>query len=240
MAELSPRFMDQAPAREPSTNQRSLKSIYFVSGLGADERVFSRLKVDGYHPVHVRWLPPHRGESLGQYAERLGEQILDPEPVLVGLSFGGLVAIELAKQMPTHKVVLLSSAKHSGEVPPYFKLFRLIPLHRVLPFKSLLRLVYWLVNWLFGLEDSNEKKLLKAVLSDTDPAFLKWALHRVVVWSSQQVPEGIHHIHGQRDRIFPQRWVEPTVTIDGGHFMVMNRAPAVSQLIKQALAEDSA
>ncbi|PSN17065.1 alpha/beta hydrolase [filamentous cyanobacterium CCP5] len=214
-----------------------LKPVYFISGLGADERVFDRLNIDGYCPIHVRWLKPHPGERLADYAKRLKAQITDPEPVLVGLSFGGLVAIELAKQVSSRQVILISSAKSSREIPAYFKLFRFFPIHRILPFKSLLWTVQWLVDWLFSLQELNEKRLLQTILTDTDPVFLKWALHRVVVWRNQQVPEGVLHLHGRRDRVFPARWVQADVEIDGGHLMVMNRAPVVSRLIKESLAQ---
>lgn len=232
----SPSRLPSAAANQPSP-PNTQKPIYFVSGLGADARVFAWLKIDGYRPVHVQWLPPQAGETIADYAARLKAQILDPEPILVGLSFGGLVAVELAKQMSARQVVLISSTKCVGEIPAYFKLFRFFPLHRILPFKSLLWAVYWLVDWLFGLEASTEKRLLRNILTDTDPAFLKWALNRVVVWRNQEVPERLLHLHGQRDRVFPNRWVDADIEIDGGHLMVVNRAPIVSQLIEQALAE---
>lgn len=229
----------QATNQQPlQTRVAKLKPIYFVSGLGADERVFAWLKIDGYRPVHIRWLQPQVGETLAQYAERLKAQILDPEPILVGLSFGGLVALELAKQVSARQVILISSVKDDREIPIYFKLFRFLPVHRILPFKSLLWAVYWLTNWLFSVEDSNEKRLLKNILTDTDPVFLKWALHRVVVWRSQQIPQEIFQLHGRGDRIFPNRWVKADVEIDGGHLIVMNRAPVVSQLIEQALVKN--
>lgn len=223
--------------QSPQSSATKLRPIYFVSGLGADERVFAWLKIDGYRPVHIRWLQPQAGETIAEYAERLKAQILDPEPILVGLSFGGLVALELAKQMPARQVILISSVKDDREIPLYFKLFRFLPLHRIFPFKSVLWAIYWLANWLFSVEDSNQKRLLKNILTDTDPVFLKWALHRVVVWHSQQVPERLFQLHGRGDRIFPNRWVNADVEIDGGHLIVMNRAAVVSQLIKQALVE---
>jgi hypothetical protein len=49
--------------------EKSLKDIYFISGLGADRRVFQRLKVEGYQPVYVNWLEPEKGPAslvLGQ------------------------------------------------------------------------------------------------------------------------------------------------------------------------------
>ena len=107
----------------------------------------------------------------------------------------------------------------------------------LIPFKSLLWVVYWLINWFFGLETKKEKKLLKTILIDTDVKFLKWAINRVVYWRNKTVPDHIYHLHGTSDRIFPINFVEPDVTIEqGGHFMIMNRADKISQIIDRIIS----
>ena len=228
--------LSEATAVEISeaTEDAQLKPIYFISGLGADRRIFQWLQADDYRPVHVEWISPKKNEPIEDYAKRLTEQIKDDNPIVVGLSFGGLMAIEIAKQIPTEKVILLSSVKDRLEIPFYFKLFRILPLHRVAPFKSFLFAFYWLAYWLFAPEGSDQKKLLKTVLVETDPHFLKWALHKVVVWQNQDVPENLVHVHGKRDRIFPYRYVNPDYSIESsGHLMVMNRAEEISNLLKE-------
>ena len=216
----------------------SLKPIYFVSGLGADERIFQWLRYDGYRPVHIQWVSPERGESIEAYAKRLCLQIKDEKPCVVGLSFGGMIAVEIAKHIETEKVVLLSSVKSRAEIPFYFKLFRVLPIHRIFPFKSVLWAFYWLAYWLFSPEGTDQKKLLKTVLIETDPHFLKWALHKVVVWRNQDIPERLVHIHGRRDRIFPFRFVNPDYTVENsGHLMVMNRAEQISNLLEELIVQ---
>ena len=227
---------DTSPVTLGDELEAKLEPLYFVSGLGADERVFQWLRYEGYRPVHIHWISPEPNEPIADYAKRLTAQIQDECPILVGLSFGGLVAIEIAKQIDTKRVVLLSSAKNSSEVPFYFKLFRVFPLHRILPFKSLLWAVYWLLYWLFAPEGTDQKKLLKTILIETDPQFLKWALHKVVTWKNQEIPDNLVHIHGKSDRIFPYRFVNPNYGVEkSGHLMVMNRAEEVSDLLEQLI-----
>lgn len=219
--------------------ERAEKNIYFISGLGADERVFRKLKFKGYRPVHIHWLEPERGESLSSYACRLSKQISSDRPILVGLSFGGLITIELAKQIDVEQAILISSAKTTAEIPFYYKIFRWFPLHRIFPFKTFLWAVYWFAYWVFSAETVEERKLLKAILLDTDAHFLKWALHRVVVWQNYTIPDSLHHIHGLRDRIFPMRWIKPDLIIEqAGHLMVFNRASQVSKLITQIIESE--
>lgn len=212
----------------------TLKPIYFISGLGADERIFQWLRYDGYRPIHIPWVSPERGESVEHYAHRLAENIKDKRPIIVGLSFGGIIAVEIAKQIETEKVILLSSVKADSEIPLYFKLFRALPIHRILPFKSVLWAFYWLAYWLFSPEGTEQRELLKTVLIETDPHFLKWALHKVVVWKNKEVPGTIVQVHGRRDRIFPRRFVTPDYTIENsGHLMVMTQAEEISKLIEK-------
>ncbi len=230
--------MNSQPLESEVSLPPTLKPIYFISGLGADERIFKWLRYDGYRPVYIPWEAPERGESVEHYAHRLAGNIKNERPIIIGLSFGGIVAVEIAKQIETEKVILLSSVKDSSEVPAYFKLFRVLPIHRILPFKTVLWAFYWLAYWLFSPEGTEQKQLLKTVLIETDPDFLKWALHRVVVWRNKEVPNTIVQVHGRRDRIFPLRFVTPDYTIENsGHLMVMNQAEEISNLIEKLTLE---
>ncbi|NEP17915.1 MAG: alpha/beta hydrolase [Leptolyngbya sp. SIO4C1] len=232
MIPLNP--IPEAETSQVSNEEMTEKRIYFISGLGADERVFHLLDYSGYDPVHIRWIPPEPRESIESYAARLCEQIQEHRPTLVGLSFGGLIATEIAKQIEVEQVILVSSAKTAAEIPIYYKLFRILPIHRIFPFKTMLWAAYWLAYWLFGVDTLDERRLLKAILLDTNPQFLKWALHKVVTWRNQTVPERLVHLHGGCDRIFPLRFAQPSCVIDeGGHLMIMNCAIKVSALMRQ-------
>jgi len=237
-----PKVLDQSvmavdsPARAAEKAEKALNDIYFVSGLGADERVFRLLKFEGYQPVHIHWVTPERNEPIEQYAKRLATQIKSDDPIIVGLSFGGMIAVEIAKQIQAQTVILISSAKTQAEIPPYFKMFRWLPLHRIIPFKALLWLTYWLVSWFFSPESREESKFLRSILVDTDSHFLHWALHKVVTWNNQTCLDCLYHLHGTSDRIFPIRYVDPDYTLEhGGHFMIVNRAAKISTLIEQVI-----
>ena len=213
------------------------REIYFLSGLGADWRVFQRLQIEGYRPVHISWEKPRRGEAIEAYARRLLAQVTTENPILVGLSFGGLMAVEMAKLCNPDRVIVISSAVTADEIPFYFKVFRWIPLQLVVPFKQLLWAVYGVLHWLFDLDQPDDRSLFKEVLTDTDPHFLRWAMNRVVGWRNQVVPDNLVHIHGGRDRIFPVgRHRADVVLPEGGHLMVLNRASAISQLLMQTLS----
>ncbi|MEM8677635.1 MAG: alpha/beta hydrolase [Cyanobacteria bacterium P01_G01_bin.67] len=218
---------------------KDLSKIYCVSGLGADQRVFQKLKFSGYRPIHIQWIEPQAGESIADYTQRLISQIDSAKPIIMGLSFGGIIAVEIAKQINTEKVILISSTKNQQEIPFYFQIFRWLPIHLLLPAQLILWFGQLLASWFFSLETIAERELLRAILCDTNARFMKWAIHQVITWKNELIPDNIYHIHGESDRIFPFQFVQEDFCVSkGGHFMVMNHAEHVSQLIKDILVVD--
>ncbi|MEO1802833.1 MAG: hypothetical protein AAFR62_20845, partial [Cyanobacteria bacterium J06629_2] len=86
----------------------------------------------------------------------------------------------------------------------------------------------------------DERKLLRAILYDTNAKFMKWAIHQVVTWKNELIPPNVFHIHGESDRIFPYRYVREDFSVSrGGHFMIMNRAEYISSLIQRIIELNS-
>ena len=231
--------MNQINEELKEESENFLTNIYCVSGLGADDRVFQKLKFEGYNPVHIYWLEPELRESIADYARRLTAQIDSEDPIIIGLSFGGIIAIEIAKQINTEKVILISSIKNQQEIPFYFQILRWFPIYRLIPAKIILWLGQLLAAWFFSLNTFAERKLFRAILHDTDAKFMKWAIDRVIVWKNEIIPQNLYHIHGESDRIFPYRFVKEDFNVErGGHFMIMNQAEYISQLIQKIVALD--
>ncbi|MES2478286.1 MAG: alpha/beta hydrolase [Bacteroidota bacterium] len=210
--------------------------VYMLSGLGADERVFQLLDFTGFEVVYVQWITPHPNESIQAYAARLLQQIDADHPILIGLSFGGMMAIEIAKLIPTQKIILISSAKTRHEIPFYLKQLGKAHLDNIVP-APVLKQSNAVVNWFFGVHSVFEKELLRQILNDMEPVFLKWAIHQVLNWQNELIPHNLVHIHGTSDRLLPARFVKADHLVNGGgHFMVLSHSALVSQLIKTALA----
>ena len=59
-----------------------MKKVYFISGIGADKRVFSFLDLSFCEPVFLDWIAPNKQESLESYALRLRNEIPEAHPVI--------------------------------------------------------------------------------------------------------------------------------------------------------------
>lgn len=219
------------PEANRSREEKETKTVYLFSGLGADSRAFQALELPGYNKVFIEWVPPGHKESMAQYARRLTSQILTPEPILIGLSFGGMMAVEVAKQIPTDKIVLISSAKTRSDLAAGSSLFFKWKLYKVIP-GSLLRRPNIMVNNLFGAETASDKQLLGEILEDTDVPFFRWAMDNIVNWDNETIPPHLIHIHGTADKIIPYSGVKADYSIEGGgHLMILNRADIISKII---------
>ncbi len=209
--------------------------IYLFSGLGADQRVFQDLDIPGFKLIHVNWLKPQPKESMKQYASRIALQITVPAAAFIGLSFGGMMAIEVGKIVRPAKLIIISSARDKKEVPWYYRIAGKLGLHNLLPV-TVLKQSNFVTNWFFGARSVREQKLLAAILKDTDPAFLKWAMGEIISWKNEEVLPGVSHIHGSADKILPLRFVKADIVIkSGGHFMILNKAVEINPHIQKLL-----
>lgn len=211
------------------------KHLYIFSGLGADERVFQGLDFSNFSTTFIKWIEPLKKETIETYTTRLLDQITTQNPVLIGLSFGGMVAVEVAKQIETENVILIASVKTYYELPFYYRFAGKLNLHKLLP-TSILKRSNFFTNWLFGTSSTDDKQLLKQILLDTDQTFLKWAIGQIVSWKNQTLIKNTVHVHGSNDRILPIKYVNCDVIIDkGGHLMTHNKSFEMNTVLNKLM-----
>ncbi|HEX4956678.1 MAG TPA: alpha/beta hydrolase [Lacibacter sp.] len=212
-------------------------TIYFLSGLGADERVFQNLTLAAHHQkVFLKWLGPEKKESLIHYAKRMAAHINTQEPfILIGLSFGGILAVEIMEYVQPLKTILISSAACKKELPFYYRWAGMLQLDKLLPERKMSQSNAFLY-WCFGVKNKNEQRMLKDILNATDAKFSKWAVHEIINWKRTNPPENIIRIHGTKDRVLPLPKVTSVHCIsNGGHFMVLNESDAISKILEGEL-----
>jgi pimeloyl-ACP methyl ester carboxylesterase len=212
-----------------------MKELYLLSGLGADKRVFQYLNLVGHSINHVEWIAPHPNESIAQYAKRLLTQIPTENPTLIGVSFGGIMAIEIAKQIKTEKVIIISSTKTRQGIPFIFRLMGRLGLVKHTP-SSLQKKVNRFTFWLFGTESEKEEEMLRTIINEMDSQFLLWAMDRLVNWKNSESPDNVIAIHGNKDRLFPHKDAEFMIE-NGGHLMLINKSGEISRIIHDIIGD---
>lgn len=208
-----------------------MRKIYIFSGLGVDKRVFDKIDFGTLNIKFMDWIEPLENENLESYALRISETITDKNPILIGLSFGGMLAVEISKIKEVKNIILIASAKNKFELPLIFRLAGKLKFNKLVP-NSILKKQNFITNWLFGINSDSEKKLLKNILQDTDLKFLKWAINEIVNWKNEISPQKCFHIHGNKDRIIPIKNVKTDFVIkNGGHFITVNKAKEIESII---------
>ena len=213
-----------------------MKNVYIISGLGADKRVFQNMDFSECNANFVEWILPEKHENIESYAKKLTEQIKHAKPILVGLSFGGIIATEVAKIIETEKIILIASAKNYNEIPNYFRIAGKLKLHKLLPTKFM-KMSNFISFWFFGAESIADKNILTEILKDTDGKFLKWAIDKIVTWKNQVEHKNLVHVHGDSDRILPINFIKYNIKIrNGGHFMTLNKAKELTEVVRKELS----
>ena len=199
--------------------------------------MFQKLDLpESWNIHHVTWPPLAPQENLTTYVLKISSLIdVTQNFALVGLSFGGIIATELTKILNPKKTIIISSISTRQELPFNYRLLGASSAIHLMPTATMNK-VYPFTYWFFGVTTSDDKAMLKQIILDTSPAFLKWALNEILIWKNEVRPKNLIHIHGTSDRLFPYRLVKADYTVaGGGHWMVYNQAKHISKILVEEL-----
>ncbi|MDB5126533.1 alpha/beta hydrolase [Mucilaginibacter sp.] len=215
-----------------------MTKVYLIPGLGADSRLFKNIQLPaGYEVVLVDWLIPTETDTLTSYSQNLVSQFsMADNSIVIGVSLGGMISVEIAKQVKLDKVILISSIKTSSEAPWYFKFFRSLPVYKAIPGK-LMTYLGFLVKPMFGKMNPDDLALFKSMLQNSSPIFLKWAMRSALYWKNDVEFSNLYHIVGNKDLVFPYQNIKnPTAVIKGGtHIMIFDKAAEINVLLADIL-----
>ncbi|GAK99839.1 hypothetical protein JCM19314_1024 [Nonlabens ulvanivorans] len=198
--------------------------VYFMPGMAASDLIFENIKLppEQFEMFFMHWIIPEKNEPLKNYVTRLIKQIHHENPVVIGVSFGGIIVQEIAKQIIVRKTIIISSAKSNSEFPRRMHFSKVTKLHKIVPTR-LFENMDSLVKYTFGIAPK-KLELYKKYLSVNDRRYLDWALDTIINWDQQDMPEDVIHIHGDKDPIFPIKYIKNvTIVPDGTHIMIINR-----------------
>ena len=212
-------------------------NIFLLPGLGFDGRIFGRLNLPE-SATTLSWNIPRKKESIAEYALRMGKEHLKESPaILIGHSFGGIMAQEMARWFSVKRIILISSIKSPGENPMKFRALASFGIHRLFTKELTLKTFpYWAKS--FGYAKKEEQALFKAMVAEQDNRYLQWALYQLSKWKGvQNLKVPITQIHGDQDNTFPIRKIQsPDYIVKGGsHMMVYSQADEIKKMIYKSL-----
>ena len=158
--------------------------IYFVPGLAAGPEIFENLNLpeDKYEIHYLEWKKPLAlEESISNYAMRMCEDVKEKNPVLVGVSFGGIMVQEMSKFMDIKKVILISSVKTNHELPKRFKLAKFTKAYKLFPTNIVSNFEDY-AKYFLGKSLKKRAKTYEKYLSVRSKTYINWSISAVLNW----------------------------------------------------------
>lgn len=213
-------------------------ALYFIPGLAAGPEIFENLNFskDKYNINYLEWKEPLAiDESISNYAMRMCEDVKEKDPVLVGVSFGGIMAQEMSKFINTRKIILVSSVKTNQELPKRFKLAKFTKAYKLFPTNIVSNFEDY-AKYFLGKSLQKRAKIYKKYLSVRSKSYIIWSISAVLNWKQNKLIQNIIHIHGTDDKVFPIKNIDKCINIKGGnHVMIITKGKKISKIIDKVL-----
>ncbi|WGK64167.1 alpha/beta hydrolase [Croceiramulus getboli] len=218
-----------------------MKHLYFMPGMAASPLIFEHIHLpeDEFSMHFLSWEIPYEKESLSDYALRMTQKIKHSSPVLIGVSFGGVLVQEMARHITVDQLVIISSVKSKRELPRRMKLSRKLKLYKILPTR-LIGNIDKVAKYVFGVTAKHRVELYKKYLAMNEVVYLDWALEKMICWDQKEPPIDLIHIHGDADRVFPFRYIEGCIRVPGGtHIMILAKHRWFNENLPKILSENA-
>jgi hypothetical protein len=210
--------------------------VYLMPGMSANSLIFEKIKLSNKYKLHyLEWINPIKNETLKDYSIRFSKIIVHKNPVLIGVSFGGVLVQEISKIIEVRQTVIISSIKSNKELPNSWKMVKLSKSYKFLPVKWLNDFES-LISFVLGPRIKRRVELYRKYLSVRDENYLSWAIKELMEWGQDKPLENIIHIHGSRDMIFSTLYIKNYVEVpDGDHSMILKKADWISEFLEKNL-----
>ena len=213
-------------------------SVYFMPGLAANASIFERISLpeNQFDTYFMEWEIPLDNETLSEYAHRISKKVTHDNPVLVGVSFGGILVQEIAQFLNPRKIIIISSVKDKNELPKRFQLASFTKIYKLFPSKIVANLEDY-TKFFLGKSLKKRAALYKKYLSVRDRSYLHWSIYNVINWNGvKKTSENLVHIHGTEDKVFPLKNISNCVVVEGGtHVMILRKSKTITKHIHESL-----
>ncbi|QDU55841.1 alpha/beta fold hydrolase [Aeoliella mucimassa] len=199
--------------------------ICLLPGVEKNYPIYCRISPSLRNARHVEYPSVERGERLGEFAARVADS-LPQASILVGTSFGGVLAQQIASILPTRACILISSIRGPHQLPFFYRLGRLVGhagTMRVLGAAS-------------GLGSTLPSRFHHRWRASVGRLSLwhHWAMASLCTWNppAPAMLPPICQIHGTCDTTFPIRHIDADVVVQGGrHALPVSHPQEVLQAI---------
>lgn len=211
-----------------------------MPGMAANSSIFDGLRLpENQFVMHkLDWFLPQKRMSLQDYAKQMLKKVNHEAPVLLGVSFGGMLVQEMAKLIPYRKIVIVSSVKCKNEMPKKMIFAKHTKVHKLLP-TGIVTNIEVLAKYAFGETVTKRLELYEKYLSIRDKGYMDWSIDNMVNWDQKEPLLNSVHIHGTLDNVFPITNIKDCIPVKNGrHAMIVYRAKWFNEHLPAIILEE--
>jgi pimeloyl-ACP methyl ester carboxylesterase len=214
--------------------------LYCMPGLAANSKIFEFIRLPKPFVIHkLEWIDPLPNESIQSFSKRMCEKIKKKNPILLGVSFGGILVQEMSKIIPCHKVIIISSVKSYKEFPVHIMLGRRSKAYKYFPTQWIDKTEDF-IGFVFGPSMRKRMGLYKHYLSFRSKEYLQWALHHFFQWDQKEADPKVIHIHGTHDALIPVFNIKNYIAVKGGtHAMILRKAHLLNEILLEIILNNT-
>lgn len=204
---------------------KDIVHVYFMPGMAANPSIFEYIILpENQFEIHyLEWIIPKLNESLQDYAKRMVDKIEHHNPVLIGVSFGGILVQEMSKILEVKKLIVISSIKSREELPKRLKVLKFTKAYKILPTQLIANFEHYM-KYFYGKTVTKRLELYKKYLSVRDKRYLDWAIEQIIFWNQDKPNTDAIYIQGEKDAVFPYSCKGNCIIVKGGtHIMIINK-----------------
>lgn len=210
--------------------KKIMRKILLLNGMTPGGRVFRRLAPLLPNCEIVEWISPECASSIADYARRLVDELeIDTPCDVLGVSFGGIVAQELASLIGAESCFVVSSISSPAELKCMNRILSRLPatLHDRMMSSAGEVAQSWPGR-------SSAATVRARKFGGDDGAWFRWAAGAALRWKPLRSPQGftVVRVHGDRDRTFPRGHMFADHVIEGAdHLLAITHAKALAEIV---------
>lgn len=220
--------------------------IHLITGFGLDKRAFAPLDLPPERFVLYDLIPPLPRETLKEHALRMAEGMalasgFGPGDVIGGISFGGMLALEMAKSLKPKGLVLIASSTHPRHIRKRFLIWS-----HVAPYAPdfLIKRVFALIPWVLKRQNMltpEGQSLLNDIMTAFPADFLRGFPPKIRKWEGCPPAVKLRQIHSEGDWLIRLNGKPEDLTVVKGrnHLITVSHPEAVRKFLMDAYEEFS-
>ena len=216
-------------------------TIYCFPGQGSDARLFDSIQVDttSFQLEFIEYGTPDKKMNMNEFAYSLINKIDTLNPyILLGVSLGGMICVELNESLNPQKTIIISSAKNRNEFPFRYRFQKTIPLYKLFPKRFLLTGAK-IMQPIVESDRNKNKETFKSMLNEKSPVYMKRTINMLIRWERKDNTKKVYHIHGDKDNTLPFKKIQSPdfIVKNGSHMMTLTRGQEINNILNLILSD---